>query len=257
LTPTAQICGNHSLTIDCDRASAVAYRAQCAQAIEVALADPAALGHMSSGTIVDDASSDSAVDDVSSSSGADDDLPALADVLPVYNDGLIRRPKEAASAKRALEVPISELPVSIKKLADRDEQSVSRGGARLVNNLERRKALHVKYSLPEPESAMPATEPVQTVRRSIHKKMRFLCHCCKTQNGSSKVCSQCNHQRCRDCSRYLLPEATTGSVSPNALAWEDPLDNDGPDGSRQSGGIARLGLPSSNASLQAPDRAIV
>jgi hypothetical protein len=113
------------------------------------------------------------------------------------------------------------------------------------------------------------------VRRSLHKRIRYWCHHCKTQYAGSGVCSQCKHKRCKNCSTEEPHKETTsvssldsfvGSRAPtdaligettNPPPFQDPADNDGPSGSPERRGTARDGSSTLSPSLQTPDNAIV
>jgi hypothetical protein len=287
------MCGSHDVSIDCDRASAVAYRQQCVQAVGVtstrpaspvnvsleALDDivPAAVDDGFAEPIVDDASLKLAVDDDSSSFAADDGRPALADLPPDFSDYSRHLSTGAIPANQDLKIPISDRPRTIKKSADGVQQSTSEARGRLGVNSDRLRALSARYGidLSEPGWARHATKPAQRVMRSIRTRVCYFCHHCKTQYGSSNVCSECKHRRCRYCIRHPPRKATdsvgswVASIPPNpplykpiakpgdALTLEGPKDNDGPSGSQQSGVTAQVGSSTSLVSLQTPESVIL
>lgn len=79
-----------------------------------------------------------------------------------------------------------------------------RTSTRLIDRLERTRALSAKYGLDltEAELRRHTSQPVPRVERPIRMRIRFWCHHCNTQYGNSRVCEQCAHQRCNRCVRH-------------------------------------------------------
>ena len=78
-----------------------------------------------------------------------------------------------------------------------------RNSTYLSDRSERTRALLAKHGIDprEAEWSMPKENPVQRVEKSIRMRIRFWCHHCSTQYGSSRTCPQCAHQRCNRCVR--------------------------------------------------------
>ena len=86
----------------------------------------------------------------------------------------------------------------------------TRDPVRFSDRSERTRALLARYGFDpqEAEWTRPKEKPVQRVQKSIRMRIRFWCHHCSTQYGSSKTCPQCAHQRCNRCVRHP-PRRTT------------------------------------------------
>ncbi len=71
---------------------------------------------------------------------------------------------------------------------------------------DKARALFEKYGLKlEPhEWQSPVSRPFERVEKPIRMRVRRHCHRCQTTFGSDKVCSSCNHTRCKKCPRYPL-----------------------------------------------------
>lgn len=84
---------------------------------------------------------------------------------------------------------------------------------------ERARALFAKYGLTlEPQEWMsPRNIEVQRVEKPIRMRVRRTCHRCQTTFGSDKVCSNCQHVRCKACPRYP-PARTKEEKEARALA---------------------------------------
>ncbi|PGH26916.1 hypothetical protein AJ80_01297 [Polytolypa hystricis UAMH7299] len=71
---------------------------------------------------------------------------------------------------------------------------------------ERARALFAKYGLTlEPGewiTQAPADRSVQRVEKPIRMRVRRVCHNCTATFGADKVCSSCQHVRCKKCFRY-------------------------------------------------------
>jgi hypothetical protein len=114
-----------------------------------------------------------------------------------------------SSASRTRSPPTS-LPSTTRNAAQETNRvnltngQSTRTSARFPDRFERNRALFTKYGLDitESEWTIPTNRPVQRVERSIRMRIRFWCYHCNTQYGSSRVCSQCTHQRCNRCVRH-------------------------------------------------------
>ncbi|QGA14123.1 hypothetical protein EYB26_001776 [Talaromyces marneffei] len=84
---------------------------------------------------------------------------------------------------------------------------------------ERARALFVKYGLTlEPQEWMSSRNyEVKRVEKPIRMRVRRTCHRCQTTFGSDKVCSNCQHVRCKTCPRYP-PARTKEEKEARALA---------------------------------------
>lgn len=69
---------------------------------------------------------------------------------------------------------------------------------------DKARALFEKYGLKlEPhEWQITATRPSERVEKPIRMRIHRHCHRCQTTFGPDKVCSGCNHTRCKKCPRY-------------------------------------------------------
>jgi hypothetical protein len=66
---------------------------------------------------------------------------------------------------------------------------------------EKARALFAKYGLTlEPgEWKVPATPGVPRVEKKVRLRVHRTCHRCQTAFASERVCSNCNHNRCKKC----------------------------------------------------------
>lgn len=84
---------------------------------------------------------------------------------------------------------------------------------------ERARALFAKYGLTlEPQEwKSPHNYQVERVEKPIRMRVRRTCHRCQTAFGVDKVCSNCQHVRCKACPRYP-PARTKEEKEARALA---------------------------------------
>lgn len=98
---------------------------------------------------------------------------------------------------------------------------------------EKARVLFAKYGLTlEPgEWKLPATPGVPRVERKVRLRVHRTCHRCQTAFGSERVCSNCDHNRCKKCPG--LPSATVPKgkgIAAGGVAVDD--------GSKESTGAA-------------------
>ncbi|KAM0797050.1 hypothetical protein BDR22DRAFT_794851, partial [Usnea florida] len=69
---------------------------------------------------------------------------------------------------------------------------------------EKARALFAKYGLTlEPgEWTVPTTVGVPRVEKQVRMRVHRTCHRCQTTFGPDKVCSNCQHTRCKKCPRF-------------------------------------------------------
>ncbi|KAI9870662.1 MAG: hypothetical protein M1830_003985, partial [Pleopsidium flavum] len=77
-------------------------------------------------------------------------------------------------------------------------------GSRRTTQQERARVLFEKYGLTlEPhEWQSPVARPSERVEKPIRMRIHRHCHRCQTTFGPDKLCSNCNHTRCKKCPRY-------------------------------------------------------
>ncbi|KAE8350405.1 hypothetical protein BDV28DRAFT_159628 [Aspergillus coremiiformis] len=82
---------------------------------------------------------------------------------------------------------------------------------------EKTRALFAKYGLtPEPGEWRSHNDmAVQRVAKPIRMRVRRTCHRCQTTFGPDKLCTNCQHVRCKKCPRY--PAAKTHDQTATAL----------------------------------------
>ena len=68
---------------------------------------------------------------------------------------------------------------------------------------EKAKAMFAKYGLTlEPgEWTTPVTDGAPRVEKQVRLRVHRVCHRCQTIFGQDKLCSNCNHTRCKKCPR--------------------------------------------------------
>ncbi|KAL8850389.1 MAG: hypothetical protein Q9221_004710 [Calogaya cf. arnoldii] len=74
---------------------------------------------------------------------------------------------------------------------------------------ERARALFAKYGLTlEPgEWTSPIKPDAERVEKKIRMRIHRACHHCQTTFGADKICSSCQHPRCKKCPRYPTKRA--------------------------------------------------
>jgi len=79
----------------------------------------------------------------------------------------------------------------------------NRVNIRFHSRIERARALLAKYglTLQDDEWVSSPHEPVERVEKPIRMRVRRQCHRCQTTFGAERVCSNCQHARCRQCPR--------------------------------------------------------
>ena len=78
------------------------------------------------------------------------------------------------------------------------------------NNLQEEKArsLFAKYGMTlEPGEWTPAMKGnTERVEKKVRMRVHITCHRCQTMFGAEKSCNNCEHFRCKQCSRYPAPK---------------------------------------------------
>lgn len=94
---------------------------------------------------------------------------------------------------------------------------------------EKLRALFSKYGLKfEPRDWKPTTrEDSERVERKVRMRVHRICHRCQASFGSDKVCSKCQHMRCKKCPRFpakppLDSQAAQDSPSDLAILVDHP-----------------------------------
>lgn len=68
---------------------------------------------------------------------------------------------------------------------------------------------------------------VERVERKPRMRVHYTCHECNTTFGIDRACRTCNHQRCRDCSRYP-PKKKNKAKAKRAPAITEPVKQPSP-----------------------------
>jgi len=102
---------------------------------------------------------------------------------------------------------------------------------------EKARALFAKYGLTlEPgEWKIPATPGVPRVEKKVRQRVHRTCHRCQTAFGSGRVCSNCDHNRCKKCpglpsSKLKVPKGK--GIAAGGIAVDD--------GSKESTGVVTM-----------------
>lgn len=123
--------------------------------------------------------------------------PAAEGTIPVV---------EATPAASAAPVDSSQPTVAKAAAAPPTPTTVTKHLDRHAMQQERARALFAKYGLSLDSHdwiTAPAPVPaVQRVEKAIRMRVHRSCHRCGTIYGSDKICSQCEHPRCKKCPRY-------------------------------------------------------
>ena len=77
---------------------------------------------------------------------------------------------------------------------------------------EKAKLLFAKYGLTlEPgEWTTPTMNGAPRVEKSVRMRIHRTCHRCQTSFGSDRICSNCQHTRCKKCPRSPKPKVPKG-----------------------------------------------
>ena len=94
---------------------------------------------------------------------------------------------------------------------------------------EKARALFAKYGLTlEPgEWTVPATVGVPRVEKQVRMRIHRTCHRCETTFSADKVCSNCQHTRCKKCPRFPGPKSKVSKgkgLAVGGVAAYDGLD---------------------------------
>ena len=94
---------------------------------------------------------------------------------------------------------------------------------------EKARALFAKYGLTlEPgEWTVPATVGVPRVEKQVRMRIHRTCHRCQTTFGTDRVCSHCQHNRCKKCPQFpgAKPKVPKGKArAVGGVAANDGLD---------------------------------
>lgn len=108
--------------------------------------------------------------------------------------------------------PATSLPAGISQIIKESRPihtaSRSRGAMTAKENYiiqeEKARALFAKYGLTlEPgEWTVPATVGLPRVEKQVRMRVHRTCHRCQTTFGADRVCSNCQHSRCKKCPRF-------------------------------------------------------
>lgn len=85
---------------------------------------------------------------------------------------------------------------------------------------DKARALFEKYGLKlEPhEWQPPVSRSFERVEKPIRMRIHRHCHRCQTTFGAEKVCSNCNHTRCKKCPRYPLKKKKDAQSKETTMA---------------------------------------
>ncbi|KPI39140.1 uncharacterized protein AB675_4530 [Cyphellophora attinorum] len=92
--------------------------------------------------------------------------------------------------------------------------------------LEKARAIFKKYDFEFDEEEWNKVEPSRQVQRErvnkpIRMRVKYTCHNCKAQFGRTKTCTSCEHERCKDCTRYP-PKKDKPKLTPTDPTEVDP-----------------------------------
>lgn len=92
---------------------------------------------------------------------------------------------------------------------------------------EKARALFAKYGLTLElgEWSVPATEGVPRVEKQVRMRIHRTCHRCQTTFGADRVCSHCQHTRCKKCPQF--PGGKSKSSKAKGLAVGGVAADDG------------------------------
>ena len=92
---------------------------------------------------------------------------------------------------------------------------------------EKARVLFAKYGLTlEPgEWTVPVTVGVPRVEKQVRMRIHRTCHRCQTTFGADRVCSHCQHNRCKKCPRY--PASKSKDSKGKGLAVGGASEDDG------------------------------
>jgi hypothetical protein len=80
---------------------------------------------------------------------------------------------------------------------------------------EKTRRMFERYNLTMPPSEFPfasSGERIERVEKKIRMRVVRTCHRCKTTFGSEKVCTSCQHTRCKKCPRYPAESKKKGKT---------------------------------------------
>ncbi|KAI9772467.1 MAG: hypothetical protein M1840_000670 [Geoglossum simile] len=95
---------------------------------------------------------------------------------------------------------------------------------------ERAKALFQKYgiNLEPDEWPLSGRKPGERVEKPIRMRIHRTCHRCQTTFGVEKICSHCNHSRCKKCPRYPVKKSAKGKEKVGGVGEPGPEDKPKP-----------------------------
>lgn len=101
-------------------------------------------------------------------------------------------------------VPITTQQPIQQKSPPGNARVAKTAAASITIHEERARTLFIKYGLTlEPgEWTSPIKPDAERVEKKIRMRVHRQCHKCQTTFGSDRVCSKCNHNRCKKCPRY-------------------------------------------------------
>lgn len=73
--------------------------------------------------------------------------------------------------------------------------------------MEKARAIFKKYDFEFDDEEWKASEPRpkaprERVQKQIRMRVKYTCHNCKTVFGHQRICANCQHKRCAECTRY-------------------------------------------------------
>ena len=94
---------------------------------------------------------------------------------------------------------------------------------------EKARALFLKYglTLEAGEWTVPTTVGLPRVEKQVRMRIHRICHRCQTTFGADRVCSHCQHTRCKKCPRF--PGSKTKVSKGKGVAFGSVVADDGLD----------------------------
>ncbi|KAF6223843.1 hypothetical protein HO173_013174 [Letharia columbiana] len=160
--------------------------------------------------------------------------PVSDPVIPVESSSTPTRspPVTAPAVTKADTTPTLSVPAGISQIIKENRPilaaSKTRGAMTAKENHiiqeEKARALFAKYGLTlEPgEWTVPATVGLPRVEKQVRMRIHRTCHRCQTTFGADRVCSNCQHTRCKKCPRF--PGSKSQVPKGKGLAADDGLE---------------------------------
>jgi hypothetical protein len=125
---------------------------------------------------------------------------------------VLRKILKRPSGLSAIPSTIRDVPVPVAAEPPHEGSTILfPSDVRAHDQYHRVKAMFIKHNMTFDESTWPIRHSTAArVEKPIRMRVRLICHFCRTNYSSSRVCTSCHHPRCEKCTRLPLKNRRKG-----------------------------------------------